>query len=242
MAYLAAPLVDAGAWLFAQTAAQVAQQAAAAGDTLIVRQAPIDPGWFERLGETLRALMTLAILVLTVAVVPAAWNFRKSYKKVSDLLDRIYADVNPITHHASRIAENVDYVTTAVRADADRARALVADAEERVRLVLERAEARARDLEALLDVAQGEAERSLVAAASTVAGVREGVAALRADLAAAAFEPGRAAGRPPRWQEPRSRTRRATTTPNWPTTRWPTTWRSWTCARASGPRVRRRSE
>ena len=186
MAYLAAPLVDAGAWLFAQTAAQVAQQAAAAGDTLIVRQAPIDPGWFERLGETLRALMTLAILVLTVAVVPAAWNFRKSYKKVSDLLDRIYADVNPITHHASRIAENVDYVTTAVRADADRARALVADAEKRVRLVLERAEARARDLEALLDVAQGEAERSLVAAASTVAGVREGVAALRSDLVAAA--------------------------------------------------------
>jgi hypothetical protein len=94
--------------------------------------------------------------------------------------------VNPITHHASRIAENVDYVTTAVRADADRARALVADAEERVRLVLERAEARARDLEALLDVAQGEAERSLVAAASTVAGVREGVAALRSDLVAAA--------------------------------------------------------
>ena len=185
MAHLAAPLIDAGAWLFAQTAAQVAQQAAAAGDTLIVRQAPIDPGWFERLGGALRALMTLAILVLTVAVVPAAWNFRKSYQKVSDLLDRVYADVNPITHHASRIAENLDYVTTAVRADTDRARALVEDAEQRVRLVLERAEARARDLDALLEVAQGEAERSLVAAASTVAGVREGVAALRADLVAA---------------------------------------------------------
>jgi hypothetical protein len=220
MAYLAAPLVDAGAWLFAQTAAprrrggRPAGGRSAAGDTLIVRQAPIDPGWFERLGETLRALMTLAILVLTVAVVPAAWNFRKSYKKVSDLLDRVYADVNPITHHASRIAENVDYVTTAVRADAERARARWwPTPSERVRLALERAEARARDLEALLDVAQGEAERSLVTAASTVAGVREGVAALRSDLVAAARDGsprrgGRTAGR---LRRARRTTRRTTT-------------------------------
>jgi uncharacterized protein YoxC len=186
MAHPAAPFVDVGAWLLAQGAAQVAAQAAAVGDTLIVRQAPIEPGWFERFQETLRALMTLALLVLTLAVVPAAWSFRKSYQKVSDLLDRVYADVNPITHHASRIAENVDYVSTAVRADTERASALLADAERRLRAALERAEARARDLEALLDVAQGEAERSLVAAASTVAGMREGVASLRADLVAAA--------------------------------------------------------
>jgi uncharacterized protein YoxC len=191
MAHPAALLLDAGAWLLAQAAAQVATQAAALGDTLIVRQAPIEPGWFERLQETLRGLMTLAILVLTIAVVPAAWNFRKSYQKISDLLDRVYADVNPITHHAARIVENVDYVSTAVRADTERASALVADAERRLRAALERAEARARDLEALLDVAQTEAEQSLVTAASTVAGVREGVAALRADLLAAALDGGR---------------------------------------------------
>ncbi len=198
MAHPAAPLLDVGAWILAQAAPQVAAQAAAVGDTLIVRQASIEPGWFERLQETLRALMTLAILVLTVAVVPAAWNFRKSYQKISDLLDRVYADVNPIAHHAGRIAENVDYVTTAVRADTERASALVGDAERRLRAALERAEARARDLEALLDVAQGEAERSLVAAASTVAGVREGVAALRADLVAAALGGERGAGHGPR--------------------------------------------
>jgi hypothetical protein len=98
-----------GAWLLAQ--------AATLPDTIVTKQAPLQPGWFERTGEILRGLMTLAILVLTVAVVPAAWNFRKSYRKINDLLDRVYADVNPITHHASRIAENVDYVTTALRAD-----------------------------------------------------------------------------------------------------------------------------
>lgn len=178
MAHPAAPIADAGAWILAQAAAVLP-------DTIVTIQAPIDPGWFERLQETLRALMTLAILVLTVAVVPAAWNFRKSYRKVSDLLDKVYADVNPLTHHASRIAENVDYVTAAVRADTQRASALLGDAERRLRAALDRAEARARDLEALVAVAQREAEHSLVTAASTAAGVREGVASLRDDLAAA---------------------------------------------------------
>lgn len=168
----AAPLHAAGSWL-----------AAAPLDTIVTKAAPLDPGWFERVSEALHALMTLAILVLTVAVVPAAWNFRKSYQKVSDLLDRVYADVAPITHHTSRIADNVDYVTTAVRSDVERVTALVARAEQRIDATLARAEARARDLEALLHVAQAEAEHSLVAAASTVAGVREGFASLRDELA-----------------------------------------------------------
>ncbi len=151
-------------------------------DTIVTKAAPLDPGWFERVSEGLRALMTLAILALTIAVVPAAWNFRKSYQKVSHLLDRVYSDVAPITHHTSRIAENVDYVTTAVRADLARVSALVARTEERIDATLARAEARARDLEALLEVAQSQAEVSFVAAAATVAGVREGFASLRDEL------------------------------------------------------------
>jgi len=46
-----------------------------------------------------------------------AWNFRKSYKKVSELLDRIYGDVNPLMRHASAIADNVNYVTTSIRTE-----------------------------------------------------------------------------------------------------------------------------
>ncbi len=171
--FAAAPLHAAGSWL-----ALVVPL-----DTIVTKAAPLDPGWFERVSEGLRALMTLSILVLTVAVVPAAWNFRKSYQKVSHLLDRVYADVAPITHHTSRIAENVDYVTTAVRADLARVTALVARTEERIDATLARAEARARDLEALLEVAQTQAEVSFVAAVSTVAGVREGFASLREELA-----------------------------------------------------------
>ena len=75
----------AGAWLLVQ---------AAHADTVLMRQVGQERGWFENTMTIASGLVTVAILVLTVALVPAAWNFRKSYKKISDLLDRIYGDVN----------------------------------------------------------------------------------------------------------------------------------------------------
>lgn len=182
-------LTRAGVWLLAQ--------APALGDTLIMKQAPIDPGWFERTTQILDALLTIAFIALAAAVIPAAWNFRQSYKKISDLLDRVYADVNPIAHHASRIAENVDYVSTAIRGDVQRASALVTDAERRLQRAVARAESRARELEALIEIAQEEAEETFVTAAATVRGVRASVASLGADLGAAIVPP-----RPPRVPRP----------------------------------------
>jgi hypothetical protein len=111
-------------------------------------------------------------------------------------MDRVYADVNPIAHHASRIAENVDYVSTAIRADVQRTSALVSDAERRLQKAVARAEARARELEALLDVAQDEAQESFVTAAATVRGVRASVASL-GDALGEALLPSRPPRRPP---------------------------------------------
>ena len=152
-------------------------------DTQLFRQVPAESSLLAKFAEVLRTLMTLAILVLTIAVVPAAWNFRKSYKKFNDLLDRVYADVNPITHHAARIAENVDYVSTAIRADVQRASATLGDANERLQEAVRQAERRAQEFEALLSVVQEEAETTFVSAAAAVRGVRTGVGRLRDDLA-----------------------------------------------------------
>ena len=189
-----AVLTRAGVWLFAQATTAV-------GDTLIMKQAPIDPGWFERTTQILDLLLTISFVALAAAVIPAAWNFRKSYKKISDLLDRVYADVNPIAHHASRIAENVDYVSTAIRADVQRTSALVSDAERRLQRAVARAEARARELEALLDVAQEEAQESFVTAAATVRGVRASVVSL-GDALGEALLPSREPRRPRVADEP----------------------------------------
>ena len=76
--------------------------------------------------------MTIALLVLAVALVPAPWNFRKSYAQVSDLLDQVYGAVNPLMRHASAIADNVNYITTSVRTDVQQVNATIAAANQRL--------------------------------------------------------------------------------------------------------------
>jgi uncharacterized protein YoxC len=159
----------AGTWLLVQ---------AAHADTLLMRQVGQERGWFEKTTAIASGLMTVAVLVLTVALVPAAWTFRKSYAKVSDLLDRVYGDVNPIMRQASSIADNVNYVTTSVRTDVQQINATIAAANLRLQQAVALTEQRLNDFNALLAVAQQEAESMFVATASTVRGVRTGAAAL----------------------------------------------------------------
>jgi uncharacterized protein YoxC len=143
-------------------------------DTQIVRQVTADPGLFDKITSVASGLMTISILVLTVALVPAAWNFRKSYQKISDLLDRVYGDINPIMRHASTIADNLNYVTTSLRADVQQVNQTVNAANERVLQAVRITERRLNEFNALLGVVQEEAEQAFVNTAAVVRGVRTG--------------------------------------------------------------------
>lgn len=164
-------IAHAGSWLLLQ--------AAAAQDTILMRQVGAEPTVFQKITGIASALLTLAILALAVALIPAAWNLRRTHKKISDMLDRIYGDVQPLMRHASSIADNVDYVTTSIRTDIQQINATVATANQRIHEGIEATEARLRDFQALLEVVQEEAEQMFVSTASTVRGVRTGAAALR---------------------------------------------------------------
>jgi len=164
--------VRAGAWLFVQ---------AARTDTLLMRQVGADRGWFEKGVAIAGGLTSIAILVLAIALVPAAWNFRKSYAKVSDLLDRVYGDINPLMRHASAIADNVNYITTSVRTDVQQVNATIAAANQRLQQAMAITEQRLNEFNALLEVVQQEAESMFVATASTVRGVRTGAASLHTE-------------------------------------------------------------
>ncbi len=162
---------------FARAGAWWLLQAAQRPDTLLMRQVGQERGWFETVTAVASGLVTVALLVLTVALVPAAWNFRKSYAKVSDLLDRVYGDINPLMRHASAIADNVNYITTSVRTDVQQVNATIAAANQRLQQAMALTEQRLGEFNALLSVVQEEAETMFIATASTVRGVRTGAAA-----------------------------------------------------------------
>ena len=167
--------------------AWLVQGSAALADTIYTKQVQAEPSTFERVASVASGLLTIAFLVFVVAAVPAFWNFRKSYRRINHLLERIYGDINPIMRHASTIADNVDYVTTAIRTDIQQVSATIATANQRLQEAVGVTEQRLRDMNALLEVVQQEAEQMFVSTAATVRGVRHSASALSGNGAGPKF-------------------------------------------------------
>jgi uncharacterized protein YoxC len=144
-------------------------------DTIYTKQIVADPSAWDKITSAASGVMTITVIVLTVALVPAAWNFRKSYKKVSDMLDKIYGDINPLMRHASAIADNVDYISTSVRVDIQQVSQTIAAVNQRLQQAVATTEDRIKQMNALLDVVQEEAESAFVTTASTIRGVQTGI-------------------------------------------------------------------
>jgi uncharacterized protein YoxC len=174
-------------------------------DTIYTKQIVAEPGLWEKFLSVASGVMTITVIILTVALVPAAWNFRKSYKKVSDMLDKIYGDINPLMRHASAIADNVDYITTSIRVDVQQVSQTVAAVNQRLQEAVAGAEGRMKQLNALLDVVQEEAESAFVTTASTIRGVQTGInqAFDQEDLFDGDYDESGADG----WEKPRPRVR-----------------------------------
>jgi uncharacterized protein YoxC len=168
---------------FARLAGELLLQGVAAlPDTIVTKQVAVEQGTFEKVASVAQGLMTIAILVLTVVLVPAAWNFRSSYKKVNELIDRFYGDIGPLVRNANTIADNVNYITTAIRVDVQQFNQTVALANERLTAAVKTAEQRLNELNALMRVVQREAEDTFITTASTLRGVRAGASTLRDDV------------------------------------------------------------
>jgi uncharacterized protein YoxC len=163
----------AGAWLV--------QRAGALPDTLFTKQIAAAPSIFERITGIASGVLVIAFCVFVIAAVPAAWNFRNSYRKVNKLLERIYGDINPIMRHASSAADNINYITTSIRTDIQQINATIAGANERLQQAVSLTERRLSDISALLQVVQEEAEQMFVSTAAAVRGVRTSASALTSD-------------------------------------------------------------
>ena len=159
-----------GAWLL--------QQAATFPDTVVMKTVAVERGWFETVTGIASGVMTLTLVALTIFLAPAAWSFWRTFRKVRDMLDKVYADVTPLTRHASNVADNLDYITTSIRTDVQQVNATIATANRRLSEAVELTETRLNEFNALLQVVQQEAEHAFVSTAAAVRGVKTGAATL----------------------------------------------------------------
>jgi uncharacterized protein YoxC len=153
-------------------------QAAARVDTIFIQTAPVAQSWFAKVTGVAGVVMTLTILAIAISLVPAMWNFRKTYKKTNELLDRIQADVMPLIKHAHSIADNLDYISTAIRSDVGMIQDTIKSANGQIQQAVGMTERRINEFNALLAVVQDEAEGLFVSTAATVAGVKTGASHL----------------------------------------------------------------
>ena len=122
-----------GAWLLQQ---------AALPDTIVTKMVAAERGWFETVTSIASGVLSITLVVLTIFVAPAAWEFWKTFQKARALLDRLEADAGPLGRNAKALADRLG------------------------------------ELNALLAVAQEEAEGAFVSTASTMRGLRRGAATL----------------------------------------------------------------
>ncbi|MEO8946257.1 MAG: DUF948 domain-containing protein [Gemmatimonadaceae bacterium] len=145
-------------------------------DTLVTKQVPAAVGTFEKITSIASGLATVALLILAIGLVPAAWNFRKTYKKINELLDRVYGDIAPLVRSASIVTEDAREIVTIVKGDVRQVQQTIAAANARLLKAVKEAEARLDEFNALIEVVQEEAESAFVNTASAVHGVRTGLA------------------------------------------------------------------
>ena len=164
--------------LITQSGAWLLQQAATYPDTVVMKTVTVGRGWFETVTGIASGVMTLTLLGLTVVLAPAAWSFWRTFRKVREIIDKVYADVTPLTRHASNVADNLDYITTSIRNDVQQVNATIASANRRLNQAVAMTENRLNEFNALLHVVQQEAEQAFVSTAAAVVGVRTGAATL----------------------------------------------------------------
>lgn len=164
--------------LITRPVAWMVQQAATFPDTVVMKTVAAQRGWFETVTGIASGVMTLTLLGLAIFLAPAAWSFWRTFRKVRGLLDKVYGDVLPLTHHASNIADNLDYITTSIRSDVQQVNATIAAANRRLQKAAELTEHRLNEFNALLQVVEQEAEQAFVSTAAAVRGVRTGAATL----------------------------------------------------------------
>lgn len=160
--------------------ATLAQGVAALPDTVVAVQATsaLDH-WADTLADIATIIIALALILFAVAALVAAWGLRNLYRKLLPVIERLRGDVDPILQHVNTVADNVSYVSTAVRGDVEQLQRAIASANQRVNRVTAQAEARVNELNAFLQVVQEEAEELFIGAASTVRGMRVSADVLR---------------------------------------------------------------
>ena len=177
-------------------------------DTVLTRQVAVDMGFFQKVATIGSTILAIAILLLAIGFLIAAWDLRKTYKELHRLFDRVYEDVVPVLRSANLVADDLRDITTNAKGTVRQVQQTVASANSRLTNAVRDTEARIQQFNAFLGVVQEEAEDAFVSTAATVRGVRTGVESMLNHPVDEEYQDADAAYEPPSPPQPRVRDRK----------------------------------
>lgn len=126
-------------------------------------------------------LLCLVVLVGIFLALPTLKRLGKILTRLDRALERSEGRLEPALERLSSAADNVDYVTTALRSDVESMGDTVDQAAASTRRMLRMAEERASEIHGFLDVVQEEAEETFFTTASLLRALRGGSPRRRED-------------------------------------------------------------
>jgi len=134
------------------------------------------PSSFERVVDVIADVATIVIALSIIAVgLAVIFGALKAWR----MMKRMRTDVHPAIQNLTAMSDNAKALTDRLRVNVEELSATVSDTNLKVRRATDAAEERLAEVNALIGVAQREAEEAFVRAASTVRGVQVGTEALR---------------------------------------------------------------
>lgn len=155
------------------------QQGRAFPDTVVAIQVAPARSWVDSVIVGGQFVVSLAVLALLVAIVMSLMSLRRGLHELTNLFRSSYGDLSAAAHSVRNVAEDVRGITQSVKGEVEEAGETVRMANHRVRGLMDRADERLERLDALVDVAQEEAEEFVISAAAALRGARRGASALR---------------------------------------------------------------
>lgn len=163
-------------------------QATAVRDTIVT--VPVR-SWLDYTNGTLQ----LIVLVLSIVVLGALAYMLLALKKGLDALkgtvDKLYVDAKPIVQQASQVTADAREVVAMIRTDVERVTFAAGEVSEQLLDIAASTERRMDDINAVIDVVQGELEDTVLSTAASLRGARVGGRAI-----ASALSPRRKKARP----------------------------------------------
>lgn len=154
------------------------QAAADSAATRIV----VERGWLDTMANLAQSLVSVLVLVMLVMGVLLLYALKKSIDELTKLIRNAYEPLLGAIAEVREVTGEVRSMAKSLKAPVAKASDTIEEASERFRTAMDIAEGRLARLDALVDIAQGEAEGAVIGAASLMRGVKAGGRAVRRSL------------------------------------------------------------